>query len=139
MLVNGEALPSFKAKRGLRHGDPMSPYLFSLAKEYMFGRLARLKDNKEFGFHPKGQRTSTIVILFADDLLLFSKGNSQSFNLINQEIDEFAATFWVMCKCREICCLFSKVRGKCSRGDFGISGNAYGSIAISIFGCSTIS
>lgn len=73
VLLNGQPLPPFSAKKGLRQGDPLSPYLFTMAMECLSRCLARLGDNASFGFHPKCKRTRTIALLFADDLLIFSK------------------------------------------------------------------
>lgn len=69
--MNGQPLPAFYAKKGLRMGDPISPYIFAMAMEYLIRCLSSLKDEKSFGFHLKFKRTNTISLLFADDLLVF--------------------------------------------------------------------
>lgn len=49
ICVNGESGVYFKSRRGLRQGDPLSPYLFVLAME-VFSRL--LKSRYESGTIP---------------------------------------------------------------------------------------
>lgn len=71
---NGELLESFQPSRGLRQGDPLSPYLFLLVAEGLCTLL-----NKEVavgGLTPiKVARGSPGIsnLLFADDSLLFFK------------------------------------------------------------------
>lgn len=84
VLVNGIPLKPFEAKKGLRQGDPMSPYLFALAMVYLSRCLASLRNKKGFSYHPKCRRTETVGLLFADDLLIFCKGDRNSIVAVKE-------------------------------------------------------
>lgn len=73
VLVNGEFSGFFQGRRGLRQGDPISPYLFTLCLEYLSRSLHRAMLSSK-GFHPKCKHIGLTHVLFADDLLLFGKG-----------------------------------------------------------------
>ncbi|XP_020259127.1 uncharacterized protein LOC109835572 [Asparagus officinalis] len=79
---NGTLHGYFKGERGLRQGDPLSPYLFNLGMEYLSRQLDLLKDNKSFKFHPRCGNLKITHLIFADDLLLFSKGDLHSVNML---------------------------------------------------------
>lgn len=77
ILINGELVEPFLAAKGLRQGDPMSPFLFALAMEYLSRMLAELKNKKQLYFHPKCKKLGLTHLSFADDLLLFAREDKQ--------------------------------------------------------------
>ncbi|KAL9687230.1 hypothetical protein QQ045_031629 [Rhodiola kirilowii] len=74
ILINGEMVNYFEGKRGLRQGDPISPFLFLIAMEYLSCLLNKLDRKAGFYFHPKCHRINLKHILFTDDPFLFSSG-----------------------------------------------------------------
>lgn len=43
-----------------------------------------------FSYHPKCKRTNIVGLLFADDLLIFCKGDLQSVRLIKKQLSKFS-------------------------------------------------
>lgn len=92
ILWNGEALENFTPGRGLRQGDPLSPYLFVLCME----RLSILIENKCETGNWKGLKISRDAVplthlFFADDLLLFGHSNQATCRDIMDVLNEFCA------------------------------------------------
>ncbi|GAA0157719.1 hypothetical protein LIER_14924 [Lithospermum erythrorhizon] len=80
--INGELHEHFPGHRGLRQGDPMSPGLFLLYLEY-FSRLCRaLAASPGFSFHLMCAEVGITHIAFADDLMLFSRGDISSVDIL---------------------------------------------------------
>ncbi|XP_059295395.1 uncharacterized protein LOC132048717 [Lycium ferocissimum] len=75
ILINGEPTEPFNAAKGLRQGDPMSPFMFAISMEYLSRRLNALKEEKVFKYHPRCSGLGVTHLSFADDLLLFSRGD----------------------------------------------------------------
>lgn len=72
ILVYGHPSTPFTTKKGLRKGDPLSPFLFVLSMEYLTRLTKKLKHDPNIYFNPKCERMQIVQINFADELLLFS-------------------------------------------------------------------
>ncbi|XP_058734321.1 uncharacterized protein LOC131606051 [Vicia villosa] len=84
--INGQVTNMLTAKRGLRQGDPISPLLFVLVIEYMHRCLKNLEQRTEFKYHPRCKKLGITNVSFADDVMLFTRGDKSSVHLILQEI-----------------------------------------------------
>ncbi|XP_075079647.1 uncharacterized protein LOC142164816 [Nicotiana tabacum] len=93
ILINGNPMKPFPVKKGLRQGDPMSPFLFVLVMEYFTRMLKGLKGNKSFKFYPKCAKINIIQLSFADDLLLFCKGDMESVKALYASFQIFSKVF----------------------------------------------
>jgi exonuclease III/ribonuclease HI len=83
LLINGQPSSSFSPERGLRQGDPLSPYLFILCADVLSGLLHKAVSLKEI-HGIKVARTAPLLshLLFADDSLLFTRANTHEANKI---------------------------------------------------------
>lgn len=90
ILINVMPCASFQVGRGLRQGDPMSPFLFAIDMEYLSICMVSLGEDSRFKYHPKCHRTRTKSVLFADDLLVFSKADELSMKAIMEQLEKFS-------------------------------------------------
>lgn len=77
ILVNGQPVGNIKPSRGLRQGDPLSPYLFLLCTKSLSSLLSQAEKTGVLTRVPtsrKGPRLSHMF--FAGDSLIFCKANS---------------------------------------------------------------
>jgi hypothetical protein len=76
ILVNGQPSKSFLPERGLRQGDPLSPYLFILCADVLSGLLSReVREKRIHGIKVARKAPELSHLLFADDSLLFIRAN----------------------------------------------------------------
>lgn len=84
--VNGEFSDILHAKRGIRQGYSISPLLFVIMMEYMNRVMTKMKESSDFRYHSKCKKIGITHLAFADDVLLFSRGDQNSIETI---IDAF--------------------------------------------------
>ncbi|XP_049391982.1 secreted RxLR effector protein 78-like [Solanum stenotomum] len=75
ILINGEPAGFFLAERGLRQGDPLSPFLFIIAMEGLGSMMRRATTNNWIkGFNIKDRNNEIMEVthlLCADDTVVF--------------------------------------------------------------------
>ncbi|VFQ78789.1 unnamed protein product [Cuscuta campestris] len=90
IMVNGDSHGFFPSERGLRQGDPMAPTLFLFCIEY-FSRLLNKKAKEGlFNFHKDCASLGITHLTFANDLMLFSRGDLQSVQVFMDALDHFS-------------------------------------------------
>lgn len=92
VLWNGAQLDWIKPERGIRQGDPMSPYMFVLCIE----RLSHLIKEEAKRGNWKGIKLSRYGpelthLLFADDMVLFADATEEQMRAMKSCLDRFEA------------------------------------------------
>lgn len=90
--LNGKMHGFYKCKRGLRQRDPISPYLFVLAMEYLSRSIKATTSNPCFKFHPKCEKIGLTHLSFADDIMIFTRGDLHFVALIYDTLQHFCST-----------------------------------------------
>ena len=79
VLINASPIGFFKSSRGLRQGDPLSPYLFVLGMEAFSILIDKAASEGFLSGYKISNRSGDVVhityLLFADDTLVFCKAS----------------------------------------------------------------
>lgn len=92
VLWNGDRLPPFKPGRGLRQGDPLSPYLFVLCMEVLGQKIQQAVAAKQWRAC-RVRRDGPMIshLFFADDLLLFGEASCWQARRMHDILSDFCA------------------------------------------------
>lgn len=84
LLLNGQKVQSFVPHRGLRQGDPLSPYLLLLCANVLSCMLLHSESKGDIqGIKFAHRGPSIFHLMYVDDTILFFKATDQSFGAIN--------------------------------------------------------
>ncbi|KAL0453885.1 UNVERIFIED_CONTAM: LINE-1 retrotransposable element O protein [Sesamum latifolium] len=91
VCLNGSPHGFFRGARGLRQGDPISPYLFVLVMEVLNLILQQIiAQDGGFSYHWRCEAVHLFQLGFADDLLLFSTADESSIHIFKRGLSIFA-------------------------------------------------
>jgi hypothetical protein len=90
ILINGGMSKHFLPSRGLRQGDPLSPYLFILCQEV----LSRIIDKKFLNGDIKGVKMNMAGpafthVMYLDDIMVFAKANCREVEALDECLETY--------------------------------------------------
>jgi len=92
VLINGTPANLFQPSRGIRQGDPISPYLFLICAEVFSSLLSQAEKNGIISGVPTSPRGPKIShLFFADDCIIFCKSNSVEWRRVLRILGTFEA------------------------------------------------
>ena len=90
VLINGSPHGHITPSRGIRQGDPLSPYLFIFCVEVLSHMMHQAEPNKQLKGIKLSTRGPTIShLLFADDSLFFTLANHRSCHAIKKVLSSY--------------------------------------------------
>lgn len=94
LLINGEVRGFFIPGRGLRQGDPLSPYLFLFCAESLSAHLKEAERNHLIHGLKFGKGSLFVShLFFADGSLFFCKADKKECSTIRNMLDEYEIVF----------------------------------------------
>jgi hypothetical protein len=90
IVVNGNPCGLITPSRGIRQGDPISPYLFLLCAKALSSMIQKASDDGLSTGVPTSRRGPRIShLFFADDSLLFCRANLMQWNQLSNILHEY--------------------------------------------------
>lgn len=91
-LINGAAMGSVTPSRGIRQGDPLSPYLFILCTEVLSGLCKQEQERGNFAGMKVARGCPAIShLLFADDTMFFTRTTPTSCDALCRILTQYEA------------------------------------------------
>lgn len=137
--VNGSLEGYFSAKSGLRQGDPISPYLFVLAMEVLNICVLKVVADRSFNYHWRCSKLQLTHLVFADDLLIFCKGELDSFKMLLDAVNLFSTISGLQLNKEKCTAFFGNVSNDIRGSVIQYSGFVEGHLPITYLGVPLLS
>ncbi|XP_074265036.1 uncharacterized protein LOC141587449 [Silene latifolia] len=109
VLINGSPSAEFRPSRGLRQGDPLSPYLFLICAEALSNMLRRAVENQTLhGIRVSAAAPAISHLLFADDSIFFVKATLQEADGVNNILRRYEAASGQLVSLEKTTVVFSR-------------------------------
>ncbi|GKV50261.1 hypothetical protein SLEP1_g56973 [Rubroshorea leprosula] len=83
ILVNGSPTKEFEMGKGLRQGDPLSPFLFLMIAEGLQGLVKRaVKEEMLHGIEIGKKELSVSLLQFADDTIIMGRADAENIRMV---------------------------------------------------------
>ena len=89
--VNGSLEGFFTSARGIRQGCSLSPYLYVILNNVLSKLLNEAAEAGVFGYHPQCSEVKLTHLCFADDILVFTSGTTESLLGVIETMERFAS------------------------------------------------
>ncbi|XP_074320432.1 uncharacterized protein LOC141657179 [Silene latifolia] len=110
VTFNGTPLDTFTPSRGIRQGDPLSPYLFIICMEALSRLIHQACNNSDWIPFPLGKGgVSFSHLLFADDILVFGRTSERNLCALQDTILSFCSDSGQKINCSKSKITFSKL------------------------------
>lgn len=108
ILFNGGALEPFLSSRGLRQGDPLSPYLLILCMEVLGAFIAdKCNSNHQNPIKVSQSGLAFSHLFFTDDLVIFVRADRKNCVAIKEVLDSFCSISGQKVSHKKYCVFFS--------------------------------
>jgi len=117
-LLNGAAQGSVTPQRGIRQGDPLSPYLFIICSEVLSGLcLKAQQDGSLPGIRVSKGSPMINYLLFADDTMFFCRSDAKSCKALMTILQKYEAASGQMINKTKSAITFSSKTSEASKAE----------------------
>lgn len=122
IVLNGRPIGYFKSMQGIRQGDLIPSYLFLLAMEVLTRYMKTKYTSSQIRYHPKCKLTNVTTLMFADDIMIFTKPHLPSIQCVISTLSYFYNMTGLLLNCSKSRISFAGITSQLSLSLLQITG-----------------